>query len=88
MALTKIDIAPLPTSGAAMAVLASQLAAEIAQHGKPAVKAGLVAGMTGVAANAPPSERTRLHRLYAQAYTAEELKGLVENTLIRLGLGG
>ncbi len=88
MALSKIDLAPLPNSGTSRAVLATHLAAEIAQHGLPAVKASLLAGMTGVAADAPPSERVRLHRLYAGAYTNEELEGLIDNTLTSLGLGG
>ena len=88
MVLSKIDLAPLPNSETSRAVLATQLAAEIAQHGLPAVKASLLAGMTGVAADAPPSERVRLHRLYAGAYTNEELEGLIDNTLTSLGLGG
>ena len=71
-----------------MATLAAHLAAEIAQHGQPAVKASVLAGIKGVAADAPPSERTRLHRLYAKAYTDEELEGLFDNTLTSLGLGG
>lgn len=88
MALSKINLTPLPNSGASKAALATQLAAEIAQHGLPAVKTSLLAGMTGVAADAPPSERARLHRLYAGAYTNEELEGLIDNSLTSLGLGG
>lgn len=36
--------------------------------------------------NDPPTETSRLHRLYRHAYTREELAGLVTGTFVSLGL--
>jgi hypothetical protein len=84
---TLLDIPPIPVDGTSAARQAVVVAQRIADAGGvgPARTAGARAILDTVPAD-PPTELNRLRLLYRQAYTREELEGLVMSTFVDLGL--
>jgi hypothetical protein len=85
---TRLRPTPLPLEARTAAAMSRHHAAAIAAAGgrtmaaRAAIDALLARGGGG-----PANERSRLHRLFAQVYTREELETLMLDTYGALGLG-
>ncbi|CRI66875.1 hypothetical protein THIOKS13230005 [Thiocapsa sp. KS1] len=90
MALTvleNLDIPPIPFDTARTAWQVATLSKRVAELGSvDALAAEMSARILTPVADAEPSELRRLHALYREVYTPEEVRRLVENGLHRLGL--
>jgi hypothetical protein len=90
MALTfleNLDIPPIPFDTARTAWQVAALSKRVAELGSvEALVAAESARILTPVADAEPSELGRLHALYREVYTPEEVRRLVENGLNRLGL--
>jgi hypothetical protein len=84
---TVLDVPPIPVDATAAARQAVVVAQRIADAGGVAsATAAAVQVILDAVPVEPPTELNRLRLLYRQAYTREELEGLVMNTFVDLGL--
>lgn len=83
-----IVLNPLPTTSFTAAAQAAHFSAQVAQHGFTATQAGARSAIQATTRQDTPSENKRLHLLYSQVYTAEELDGLIAATFEQLSVGG
>lgn len=82
-----LDIPPLPVWHAFRGAQAVWWAAQIeAAGGIEAPRTAAVDRILAASGMDEPSEVRRLRLLYRQAYTREELTGLVSNTVVALGV--
>lgn len=83
----RLTLSPLPLDERASVVMARRYAKGIeAAGGRPQAARAAIDALFARRADEPPSEHSRLQRLYAQVYTRGELETLMLENFRELGL--